>query len=80
MASSERLCLPPLVLAAILSSQLRAGLRGEQVVSVAWAAQRYQMMPGGGLTSSSAVKDRLGNTCCQSTFAVSPFSSAPKEP
>lgn len=39
MASSERLCLPPLVLAAILSSQLRAGPRGERVLSLALAAQ-----------------------------------------
>lgn len=37
VASSERLCLPPLkwLLATILSSQLRAGVQGEQVVS--WA-------------------------------------------
>lgn len=71
------------VLAAILSSQLRAGPQGEQVVSRAWAAQRYQMTSGGGLISSSAVKNTLGNTCCQSTFAVRPLpgpQKSPKEP
>lgn len=68
------------VLAAILSSQLRAGPREEQVVSWAQAAQRYQTMSGGGLTSSLAVKNRIGKTCCQSTFAVSPFPGPQKSP
>lgn len=68
------------VLAAILSSQLRAVPWGEQVVSQAWAAQRYQMMSGGGLTSSSAVKNRLGKTRCQSTFPVSPLPGSQKSP
>lgn len=82
MASSERLCLPPCkqVLAAILSSQLRAGPQGEQVVPQAQAAQRYQTMSGEGLTSSSAVKNRLGKTCCQSTFTVSPLPGPQKSP
>lgn len=68
------------VLAAVLSSQLRAGAQGEQVVSRARAAQRYQMMSGGGLPSTSAVKNRLGKTCCQSTFAVSPLPGPQKSP
>lgn len=68
------------VLAAILSSQLRAGPQGEQVVSRAWAARRYQTMSGGGLTSSSAVKNRLGKTCCQSMFAANLLPGPQKSP
>lgn len=80
VASSERLCLPPLVLAAILSSQLRAGPWGERALSLAQAAQRYQMVSGGGLTSSSAVRNRSGKTCCRSTFALSSFPGPQKSP
>lgn len=80
VASSERLCLPPLMLAAILSSQLRAGPRGERVLSLARAAQRYQMVSGGGLTSSSAVRDRLGKTCCRGMFALSLFPGTQRSP
>lgn len=79
MASSERLCLPPLVLAAILSSQLRAGLRGERVVSGSGSPK----VPDGGcrsLISSSAVRNRLGKTCCRNTFALSPFPGPQRSP
>lgn len=68
------------LLAAILSSQLRDGPWGKQVVAQAQAAHRYPMMSGGGLTSSSAVKNRLGKTCCQSTFAVRPLPGPQKSP
>lgn len=79
MASSERLCLPPLVLAAILSSQLRAGPWGERGVSLARAAQRYQMVsrrPHFPLSSKKQIRKNL----LPKHICTEPVPRAPKEP
>lgn len=79
VASSERLCLPPLVLAAILSSQLRAG-PGESEGCLWLGQPKGTRWCRGGLTSRSAVRNRLGKTCCRSTFALSPFPGPQRSP
>lgn len=79
VASSERLCLPPLVLAAILSSQLRAAPRGERGVSLARAAQRYQMVsrrPHFPLSCKKQIRKNL----LPEHFCTDPIPRAPEEP